>query len=124
MLRLLASLVLCAALAFSAGCSGVDKLIVVEVRNPYDLQVEVFDSYTRGAHPNAFVYVVPTGDGSHTGADGWTDVLSTPANAQVVTVQVSYYRLDGAPETDEFRLNLDHATVTKRRVHIDTRPRY
>lgn len=124
MFRLLASLVLSAALALSAGCSSLDKLVVVEVRNPYDLQVEVKDRYTGGAHPGAEVVVVATGDWSKTGPDGLTDWLQTPVNAQRVTVSVSYKRLDGAPETDEYTVNLDHAVVTTRTVWIDTRPRY
>ena len=108
-------------LAVSAlGCD--DEIVAISIENPYDLRVQVWDVYVNGPYVNAFVEVPLTRDGDHTGPDGWTETLKTPANAQVVRVMVSWYGVDGYPHSKMENVGLQHQVVTKRTITIDARP--
>lgn len=103
------------------GCKMGD-VVSVTIRDAYDLRIQVWDNRVGGAFEGAFVTVLETGDGSHSGADGWTDYLKTPANAQWIQVVVEWYDRGGFAHSYQTGISLQHQTVTTARVHVDTTP--
>ncbi len=120
MKRLLFPAVLLAAAFSMTGC--LDDVVSVNIRDAYDLQVQAWDNRINGAFQGALITVIETGDASHTGSDGWTDYLQTPANAQVVRLVVQWYDRHGYTHSYETEAWLQHQTVTRTRVNVDSTP--
>ena len=122
---LLAALPGCAAMMESTGRT-CRPIIVVAVENPYDLQIEAWDSKTQGAYPGVAITVLDTkgqfGSRSVTDFTGWTGLLATPANAQVVQIIIEWYDRDGFSHSYQRGVWLQHQVVTRERVWVDSTP--
>ncbi|MFH1171293.1 MAG: hypothetical protein V1778_02015 [bacterium] len=131
MKRFLPHLALLAVL-LTVGCATVPgggfarPLIVVQMQSTFNLKVQAWDNYMRGAFAGAKITVVQTGDHALTCPDGWTRQLAVPPEADHVTVIVEWSTplYPGGSEicrSYQRDIGLRHGT-TQATVDVDTSP--
>lgn len=108
------------------GCATTGSIpkptVVIEVKNPYDLEIEAWDVRTNGAFTGAKITILETGSWAITAEDGRTPSLRTPANAQWIQVIVEWNDRCGFTHSYQRGIFLQHQVLTKERVWVDSTP--